>query len=117
MRYIERVNGLYDGKMSKVGPLSMSDDILRSLEDMVGVEVFDFGGVDAPTHLITGIPVSLRVLRLDNWSGLTEGVVRDLATRFVECQAPGGACACAEVHGHWFTPANPYMTPGNMPSE
>lgn len=91
LMYWEKIDGLYC-KQGKVGPLSMSDDILVNLANMVGVEEFEFGGCEAPTHLITGIPDSLKVLRLDNWADVTEGVARELMVKGVRCDFPGGAC-------------------------
>lgn len=114
LRYIERVDGLYDGKMRKMGPLSLSDDILANLANMVGVEEFEFLGEDAPTHLITGFPDSLRRLCLSNWAGLTEGAVRDLAARNIECLSRGVE-STVSVHGHFFTYEYPYMRAGEPP--
>lgn len=119
VRYCERVNGLFkiceNGDVTRIGPLSMSDDILANLHIMDGVEIFDFGGTEAPTHLITGFHKSLKVLRLDNWSGLSKEMVKELADMGIECYGPGGCCAWGEVHGHFFIPEYPYMRPGKMP--
>lgn len=117
--YRERHNGLYtfsrvDDEEERVGPLSLSDDILLDLVNMTGVEEFEFLGEDAPTHLIKGFPDGLKRLCLDNWQGLTEGVVRDLAAWNIKCVSRSvNSTVC--VHGHFFTGDSPYMRAGEPP--